>query len=193
MPHKAVFLDRDGVIVADGHLLHKPEDLRILPGAAEAIAGLKHAGYVVVVVTNQTVVARGLATETEIEALHTHIQTELLKTDPRAHIDAFYFCPHHPNADVSAYRQNCECRKPRPGMLLQAAQDLQIDLQRSYMIGDRLSDITAGQAAGCFTILLETGMHTAAPILSDVPSDAVPDARCANLLDAVTHYFGEKD
>ena len=151
----AVFLDRDGVVIEDSHYLGDPSRVKLLPGAAETIAALNRAGWRVVVVTNQSGVARGLFSFNSVGAVHDHIATLLLQF--RAKIDAFYFCPHHPEADVLEFRAECECRKPKPGLLRRAAEELGLDLAGSWMIGDRLSDLEAGSAAGCRTALVRTG------------------------------------
>jgi D-glycero-D-manno-heptose 1,7-bisphosphate phosphatase len=151
----AVFLDRDGVVIEDSHYLGSADCVRLLPGAAEAIAALNRAGWAVVVVTNQSGVARGLFTEADVNAVHTHLAQ--LLGGYGAEIDAFHFCPHHSEAEVARFRVDCDCRKPRPGMLLRAAAELGIDLAASWMIGDRVSDLEAGAAVGCRTVLVRTG------------------------------------
>lgn len=176
----AVFLDRDGVIVADADELVHETDLVILPGAAKAIARLSEAGYAVVVVTNQPVVARGLATDADIARISAALEDKLRAEGAR--VDRTYFCPHHPNATVEAFRAACDCRKPRPGMLTRAARELGLDLAGSFLVGDRISDIAAGRRAGCRTVLVETGKQTAPPIESPDPiGDVEPDAVCADL------------
>ncbi len=181
----AVFLDRDGVIVRDVDRLLRADELEIYAGVVDAIAEARARGYAVVVVTNQPVVARGLVTEEEIDAIHAELQTQLGGT-----VDAFFVCPHHPSATLERYRVACECRKPRPGLLLRAARELGLDLTRSVMIGDRPSDVAAGARAGTKTVLLTTGMHTATPIESpDGPSDAKPDRTCAELGAALSWFF----
>ena len=150
---KAIFLDRDGTIIADRGFVHKKEDVELLPGAARAIRMANQAGFLVVVVTNQSGVARGYFTEKEVQALHQHL-TEILAQEG-ARIDAFYYCPHHPEATVEAYRKACSCRKPWPGLILKAARELSIDLTQSWMIGDSPRDVEAGKKAGCKTILLD--------------------------------------
>lgn len=152
---RAVFLDRDGTLNVEKNYLFRPEEFEFIPGAAQAVKRLKEAGFLVVVVTNQSGVARGYYGEADVERLHHHVQQLLAAFDTR--IDAFYFCPHHPAGGVDRYRIDCDCRKGRPGMLLQAARDLRIDLARSYMIGDKAADIEAGEAAGCTPILVRTG------------------------------------
>ena len=180
----ALFIDRDGVVIADCHLLTRIEQVRIPQSTQDAFRLLADSAYQVVVVTNQTVVARGLATEQEVDAVHAHIDCELRKTG--SGIERFYTCPHHPNATLPAYRQDCDCRKPRPGMLLRAAKELDLDLAASVMVGDRISDIIAGHRAGCRTIQVQSGQHSAAPIESpDMDLSVQPDHVCQNLLEAV--------
>lgn len=152
---RAIFLDRDGTIIVDKGFVHKKEDLELLPGAAQAIKLAREAGFLVVVVTNQSGVARGYFTEEEVKAFNAYLNRVLAQRGAR--IDAFYYCPHHPQAPIEAYRKACSCRKPRPGLLLRAAQELGIDLCQSWMIGDSPRDAEAGQRAGCNTILLERG------------------------------------
>jgi len=180
MPQPAVFLDRDGVLIEDVHLLTRPDQIVVFSYVPAALRRLKQAGWVLVVVSNQAVVARGLVTEAEVVALHLHLQGLLDNC-----IDHFYFCPHHPNATLPTYRQDCACRKPRPGMLFQSAHDLDLDLKASYMIGDRPSDIEAGYQAGCATILVSTGMEAQPLIESTMPIKATPDYTCNNLEAAV--------
>ena len=151
----AVFLDRDGTIIRQVELLRKPEQVKLLPGAATAIRLLNQAEYFVAVVTNQPVVARGLSSPEEVCAVHDLISTRLKRQ--QAHIDAFYFCPHHPNATIEAYRTTCECRKPRPGMIMTAVADHVLDISGSVMVGDTTQDILAGIQAGLTTILVQTG------------------------------------
>ncbi len=194
MSSKAVFLDRDGVLIRDVHLLTRPEQVELFPCVPEALRRLDQAGFVMVVVTNQPVVARGLVSEAEVEAIHRFIARrlgELARPAP----EAFYFCPHHPRATLARYRRACSCRKPAPGMLLQAAADLDLELARSFMIGDRMSDVAAGRFAGCRTVLLETGKHAEAPIESAVPMppDLWPDHRCRDLGRALDWIFSTEE
>jgi D-glycero-D-manno-heptose 1,7-bisphosphate phosphatase len=151
----AVFLDRDGVIVEEVGYLATPEELKIIPGAVGAITELNRAGVPVVVVTNQAGVARGYFPESRVREIHADMD-ELLAAGG-AVIDAYYYCPHHPTEGERPYRQECACRKPKPGMLLRAGGELQLDLARSFMVGDKLSDLEAGAAAGCRTVLVRTG------------------------------------
>ena len=151
----AIFLDRDGVVIEDSAYLGVPERVRLLPGSAEAIAALNRAGWPVVIVTNQSGVARGLFTPADVDDVHAHLGELLLGYG--AKIEAFHFCPHHPEGEVLEYAVVCECRKPRPGMLVEAANNLGLDLTASWMIGDRVTDLEAGAAVGCRTVLVRTG------------------------------------
>ena len=176
--HPAVFLDRDGTIVRQVELLHDPELMRLLPRACEAIRLLNENGLKVVVVTNQPVVARGMASVSDVYQLHKLLNMRLGKGG--AHIDAFYFCPHHINANVEEYRITCACRKPNPGMILKAAEDHNLNLQRSVMIGDTTQDIMTGQNAGIKTILVRTGHGGRDPWqYSCTPDFAAVDLRAA--------------
>ena len=154
----AVFLDRDGVLIEDSHYLGSPDRVRLIRGSAEAVAALNRAGWPVVVVTNQSGVARGLFPPEAVDAVHDRLAELLRGFDAR--IDAFYACPHHPEAEVTAYRVECDCRKPRPGMLRAAAAELGLDLARSWVVGDRVSDLEAGAAVGARTVLVRTGYGT---------------------------------
>ncbi|NVK33301.1 MAG: D-glycero-beta-D-manno-heptose 1,7-bisphosphate 7-phosphatase [Rhodobacteraceae bacterium] len=151
-PRAAVFLDRDGTVNVDKGYVHKIADWEWIPGAIEAIGLLNRSGYLVVVVTNQAGIARGYYNHETVAALHQHVDS-LLKAE-NCWINAYYLCPHHP--EYGSVRE-CNCRKPLPGMLLQAAQDLNIDMSRSWLIGDKLSDTEAGFAAGVSPILVRTG------------------------------------
>ncbi len=155
MKHAAVFLDRDGTIIEQVHHLIDPAKVRLLPGAGQAIAELTAAGYVCVVVTNQSVIGRGMLTEQGLQAIHAQMHAQLAACG--AKVDGVYFCPVAP---VKGDRTRCEHpdRKPSPGMLLKAANDLDLDLSKSWMVGDMLSDILAGRHAGCCgSILVRTG------------------------------------
>ena len=146
----AVFLDRDGTINVENNYLYRVEDWEWIPGTKEAIRKFKQSGYKVVVVSNQAGIARGIFESSDVERLHTFVQQELACIGTS--IDAFYYCPHHPN-----YSGNCSCRKPAPGMLVQASLDLNLDLTRSWMIGDKLIDVQAGRAAGVQSMIVRTG------------------------------------
>jgi D-glycero-D-manno-heptose 1,7-bisphosphate phosphatase len=151
----AIFLDRDGVVMEEGHYIATAEQVRLLPGAGETIARLNRAGWPVVIVTNQSGLARGYFGPAALHQVHQRL-IQLLACC-HARLDGIYVCPHHPEAVIEQYRQRCTCRKPQPGLLYQAAADLQLDLSRSWLIGDRVSDLQAGAAAGCRTVLVRTG------------------------------------
>ena len=151
----AVFLDRDGVVIEEVNYLSEVEQVRLIPGAAEAIANLNLAGLPVVVVTNQAGVARGYFPEYRVGEIHSYLD-ELL-AECGAWVDRYYYCPHHPEAAVAQYRMKCDCRKPMPGMLHRAATEMGIDLAGSILVGDKASDLAAAGAAGCRSILVRTG------------------------------------
>jgi D-glycero-D-manno-heptose 1,7-bisphosphate phosphatase len=155
----ALFLDRDGVLNVEVEYLHEPAALVLVPGAAAAVAAVNGLGVPVVVVSNQAGIGRGRYAEAAYHAVQRRLGELLAAAGAR--LDADYHCPHHPEHGVGAYRVACECRKPRPGMLLQAARDLGLDLRRSVLVGDKLSDLGAGRAAGCATVLVRTGYGAA--------------------------------
>jgi len=148
----AVFLDRDGTLIVDKPYNANPDDIELFPETCQAIRDLSQAGYLLVVVTNQSGVARGYYDEAAVSAMHDRLD-DLLSSTERP-ILAYYFCPHHDSGRVSDLAIACPCRKPEPGMLLRAAEDWAIDLSRSWMIGDMATDAEAGWAAGCRSILV---------------------------------------
>jgi D-glycero-D-manno-heptose 1,7-bisphosphate phosphatase len=182
---RAVFLDRDGVLIPDDGALVDPAAVRLIASAAPALAALKAAGYELVLVTNQAVVARGWLTEAGLDAVHDELNRQL-RSAGGPPLDAIYYCPHHPHADVPAYRLSCECRKPRPGMLTRAARERALHLPACVMVGDRITDVLAGAAAGCRTVLVEGPKTSAPPIVSSEPIDLSvrPDHACFALADA---------
>lgn len=157
MADKAVFLDRDGTIMDDPGYLSDPAGVKLLPGVDLAIKSLRQAGYKIVVVTNQSGVARGLLTEETLEKIHAELRRRL--AEKGAMLDAIYYCPFHPEGTVPQYARESDLRKPSPGMLYQAARELDLELRNCWMVGDAGRDISAGRAAGCRTILLRTGRH----------------------------------
>lgn len=174
---RAVFLDRDGTLNVEKDYLYRVEDCELIPGVGKAVRLLNEAGWLVVVVTNQSGVARGYYGEQEVTVLH-HYMTQQLEL-AGGQIAGWYYCPHHPSG-TEPYNQVCDCRKPLPGMLLRAARELDIDLTQSWMVGDKLADVEAGLAAGCRPVLVQTGYghQEAAQVSSGVPV-------CADLLAAV--------
>jgi D-glycero-D-manno-heptose 1,7-bisphosphate phosphatase len=163
-----VFLDRDGTVIEEVNYLSRVDQVRLIPGAAEAVARLNRSGVAVIVVTNQAGVARGYFAEQRVGEVHARLSDLLGRAGAR--VDAYYHCPHHGTEGVGSYRVACECRKPRPGMLLAAARDHGLDLTRSWMIGDKVCDLAAGAAAGCATVLVRTG-HGAEAVL---PAETAP-------------------
>ena len=151
----AVFLDRDGTLTAEADWVRSKEDLVLLASAAPAVELLHRAGFAVVVATNQSAVARGFVTEAELAAIHAHMVRELERGGGK--IAGVYVCPHHPTEGIPPYRRECECRKPKPGLLLAAARDLGLDLPRSFVIGDAARDLDAGAAAGVAGVLVASG------------------------------------
>jgi len=182
MANRCVFLDRDGTINEEVNYLSHPEQLRLITGAAEAIKSLNRAGFKVVVVTNQAGVARGYFTEQTVREIHEALEKML--DEQGARVDAIYYCPHHPAAGIGVYRQDCNCRKPNPGMLEKAAAELNIDLNESFVVGDKISDLEAGLAMGCRNILVQTGYG---PESTNEFSGAAwgPEYVADNLLEAV--------
>ena len=146
MKRKAIFLDRDGTIIEECNYLSDPEQVRLIPGSGEAIRALSEAGFFIVMVTNQSGVARGMFTEDDVKKVNQRVCTELKRYG--AVIDAIYYCPHHVKGTVPQYAVSCNCRKPLAGMGLQAARDHDLDLAESYMIGDKQADVDFGRNCG---------------------------------------------
>ncbi|PLX89879.1 MAG: D,D-heptose 1,7-bisphosphate phosphatase [Desulfuromonas sp.] len=149
----AVFLDRDGTINRECHYLQRIDDFELLPGAPEALRKLQAAGFLLVVVTNQSGVARGYFSFETVTEINRHMQAVLAESG--VVLDGIYVCPHHPTAGDGPLTRSCTCRKGSPGLLLQAAADLSIDLPRSWMVGDKMSDVDAGRAAGCRSLKIQ--------------------------------------
>ena len=151
MNKPALFLDRDGVINIDHGYVHTREEFEFVDGIFDVVAAATRAGYLVVVVTNQAGIGRGYYTEAHFHALTDWMKARFVEHDGR--VDAVYFCPYHPEYGIGHYRRKSDCRKPAPGMLLQAEQELKIDMERSIIVGDKLSDMEAGRAAGVGVLL----------------------------------------
>lgn len=152
---KTVFLDRDGTINVEKNYLYRPEEFEFIPKVPEAIARLNNAGYQVIVVSNQAGVARGYYSEDDVIKLHQYVNEQLSKY--KAHIDVFYYCPHHPDAGIGKYKMKCHCRKPETGLFEKACEDFDVDIEDSWMIGDNIGDIKAGNNFHLKTILVRTG------------------------------------
>jgi D-glycero-D-manno-heptose 1,7-bisphosphate phosphatase len=153
--HIAVFLDRDGTINVEVDFLTSPNQLQIIPRADAAIRELNNFGVKVFIVTNQSGIARGFLTEETLADIHHELSSQLRRV--QAHIDAYYYCPHFPGTNDARYNIECECRKPKTGMLLQAAREHAIDLRQSFTIGDRCRDVEMGKAVGAMTTMVATG------------------------------------
>lgn len=182
----AIFLDRDGVINHEISFIHKPEDFKLFDFTAPAIKKINHSEYLAIVITNQSVIARNMCTLEELSVIHKKMETEL--GNERAKLDAIYFCPHHPDKGFPEerveYKIDCECRKPKPGMLLQAAKDFNVDLKSSFMIGDSSRDIEAGQKAGCITIGVRAGHAMKG-------ANVQPDYMFENLIEATNYIIDQ--
>ena len=186
---KAIFLDRDGTINREVGFLRSVEELELLPRSAQAVKLINDSGYLAIVVTNQPVIARGEVTEPELNEIHNRMET--LLGENAAYIDRLYYCPHHPDSgfegEVPSLKIKCSCRKPAPGMLLKAADELNIDLAGSWMIGDRNTDILAGINAGTKTarIVDDTAPEDSERRLIDTPADITG----SDLYDVITQIM----
>jgi D-glycero-D-manno-heptose 1,7-bisphosphate phosphatase len=182
MPRPAVFFDRDNTLILAHDYLGDPEQVELMPGAADCVAAAQELGYAVVVVSNQSGVARGKHTEQDVHRVDARLAELLLEANPNAKLDRQDFCPHHPDFGV-----DCDCRKPRAGMLRRSAAALEVDLSRSWLVGDAPRDIEAGAAAGCRTVLLDADVHQRSPA-ADEPEAVRPDF-VARSLDEVTRVL----
>jgi len=156
---RAVFLDRDGTLVREKHYLAQPEALELLPGSGEALRLLRQTGLALVLVSNQSGVARGYFDEAQVAAVHARL-AELLAAEDVV-LDGVYYCPHHPEAKLAAYRLHCDCRKPAAGMLRRAARELALELDGSWVVGDKPEDLALGRGQGLRPVLVRTGYGAA--------------------------------
>ena len=183
MGRAAVFFDRDNTLIVNDGYLGQPDGVVLMAGAAAAVAGVRRLGFAVVVVSNQSGVARGLFDVAAVEAVNRRMAELLLADDPAAEINLHLFCPYHPQAVVAAYRQDSPLRKPAPGLLLAAARQLGLDLPRCWLVGDAPRDVQAGRAAGCRTVLFTPPGVAASPAATDTL--VTPDAHVATLIDVL--------
>lgn len=177
---RAVFLDRDGTIVEEAGYLDRLERMVFFPFSVDAIRVLNRGGFAVVVVTNQAGIARGIVREAFVAEAHRHIAQRVEAGGAR--IDGFYYCPHYPQGVVERHVRSCDCRKPQPGLLRQAAADLDLDLSKSFVVGDRWHDVAAGQAVGARGVLVRTGLgrrEEASPEPGTHPDAIVDDLAAA--------------
>ena len=179
MSRPAVFLDRDGTLIEERGYIDRLSLLSVFPWSGDAIRLLNRAGFAAVVITNQSGIARGLLDETFLSTVHDAIDRRLAP----ARIDGYFHCPHLHDAKEPRYRLECDCRKPKPGLIVQAARELDLDLSKSYMVGDRWLDVACGSAAGVRTILVRTGhgAHEEERVAAPVQADAILN----NLMEAV--------
>jgi len=179
MSNKAIFLDRDDTLIEDPGYINNADQVKLLPGVPRALAELKTMGYKLVLATNQSAVARGIVTEKTLRNIHDRL--EQLLAGNNAFLDAIYYCPYHPDGVIPKYRKESDCRKPNPGMLLTAADEIGIDLSQSWMIGNGPHDVEAGLRAGCKTILIDppSRQHQFRP------GDPTPHYRAVNITEAV--------
>ncbi len=184
MGTRAVFLDKDGTLVEDIPYNVNPSLLRLADGAVAGLRMLQEAGYELIVVTNQSGVARGFFSEQDLLPLNERLRDLLLAAG--VVLTGFYYCPHHPQGKVRNYAIDCSCRKPQPGMLMRAANEHNLDLAASWMVGDILNDVEAGNRAGCRTILLNNGHETE----WDLSSPRRPDYMVKDLAEAARAIIG---
>jgi D,D-heptose 1,7-bisphosphate phosphatase len=176
--NKAVFLDKDGTLIPDVPYNVNTDLITLQAGAIPGLKKLTAAGYDLIIISNQAGIAYGYFQEEEIKKVKERVE-EMLRMEGVA-LTGFYYCPHHPDGKVSQYRKTCDCRKPAPGLILQAAKDFSINLSASWMVGDILNDIEAGHLAGCRSILIDNGNETEW-VMSEMRK---PDAKARNLNDA---------
>ncbi len=188
MSNRAVFLDKDGTLIENLPYNVDPSRIYLAPEVGKALHLLHKSGYMLVVVTNQSGVARGMFAEEALEAVEQKLRS-LLQEKAGVPLDGFYYCPHHPDGIIPEYAIECSCRKPEPGMLRKAARELDIDLKQSWMTGDILNDIEAGNRAGCRTVLIDNGNETEWETSS---YDRQPDFIVTNLLEAAQAILTDK-
>ncbi len=179
----AIFFDRDNTLIIGADYLGDPTKVELMSDAPACVAGARLLGFAVVTVSNQSGVARGLFTEADVRAVNDRLDELLHQANPQAKIDLHAFCPHHPEAQ-GEYGTECDCRKPKPGMLISAANELGIDLPNSWLVGDAPRDIEAGRAAGCRTILLTVERIDQSPAARE-PSKVEPNFRAATLAEVL--------
>jgi len=183
MKRPAVFIDRDGTISEEVGYINHPSRFRLFPYAASAIKILNDCGWLAVIITNQAGVARGYFSETMIQTVHDNLRRNLREEGAR--VDAIYYCAHHPSVGEPPYRQNCDCRKPKPGLVNQAVKDLNIALEHSWMVGDRYSDIELARNAGVHAALVLSGYGRGEWESQHASWEYQPDLVSEDLLEAV--------
>ena len=189
---RAVFLDRDGTLNVEKGYISDVDAIELYPGAAAAVRRLNDAGIPAILVTNQTGAARGYYTIEHVHALNRRV-SELLMQEAGARLDAVYFCPHYKDGIIPEFTKNCDCRKPAPGMILQAAQDFpDIDLATSFVVGDKATDITFARNAGCRGILVRTGYGEQVLAGEYQNLEVQPEKVCADIIEAVAYILAQQ-
>ena len=186
----AVFFDRDGTLIEDVGYLATAEGLHMIPGAGKAVRSLNERSFLTFVVSNQSGVARGCFTEADLVPIHRRLEDELARD--RARLDRIYYCPHHPTLGTPPYRATCDCRKPRTGMFRRAAEEFDVDFQRSFVVGDKAADIEAGRAVGAQTILVLTGYGRSA-LQECRAAGFAPDAVKPSVAEAVAYILQQSE
>ncbi len=181
--YPTVFIDRDGTINVDAGYINHPDNFIMYPYAAQAVRMLNEAGYLAVIITNQSGLGRGFFTLDVMNKIHDKMYK--IFNDNGAKIDGLYYCPHDPNAKVEEFKADCNCRKPKTGMIENALKDLPIDKNNMYFIGDKISDMKTGFATGCKTIMVNTGYGQGELLYKSQKWDRMPDKTASNLLEAV--------
>ncbi|MGD0785330.1 MAG: HAD family hydrolase [Sedimentisphaerales bacterium] len=179
MPDKAIFLDRDDTIIEDPGYINSAEQVKLVPAAAQALVELRKLGFKLIVVSNQSGIARGIIPENAVAQIHDRLKQ--LLAEHNAYLDRIYYCPFHPDGALPKFRKDSDWRKPKPGMLLAASKELKISLTNSWMIGNGYNDIAAGKAAGCRTILIKSNIKPP----EKKPGDPDPDFEVINMREAV--------
>ena len=190
MKRRAVFIDRDGTISEEVGYVNHPSRYRVFPYSAEAVRTLNEAGWLAILVTNQAGVARGYFAEEMIGSVHNLLRQELERGGAR--LDAIYYCPHHPSVGDAPYRLDCDCRKPRPGLIHRAAEDFEIDLARSWMVGDRYGDMELAHNAGVRAAFVLSGYGRGEYEFQRAAWRREPDLVAEDLLEAARRIVSEK-
>jgi D-glycero-D-manno-heptose 1,7-bisphosphate phosphatase len=183
MKNRAIFIDRDGTLNEEVGYITGISQFRLFDFAAQSIKMINDAGWYAVIITNQAGIARGQYTEAFLRHLHAEMESSLRQRGAR--LDAIYYCPHHPDFGVPPYRQDCNCRKPKPGLIDKASRDLSLDLKECYVIGDRIRDVETGHAAGARSVMVMTGYGREEYADQRMALTRQPDHVCENLLEAV--------